>query len=232
MSALAKRILLPVGLISLLAGVAVAASHFTSLDWLVEHDGWLRQQIQEHPVSSFFIGFTVYLLTSLIPGTPGKSIVLGWLYGLLAGVAIVNLAMVLAAVVTFLICRHSLRAAIQDRFGRLLQPVEKRMQQDGAFCLLMLRLAHAPFSLVNYASGAGTDVPLRTFWWTTQLGLLPGNIVVVFAGTRLPTLEELVRAGPAGVLDAPLIAALAGTVAVPWLTRKIYQMTISRRKSV
>ena len=98
------------------------------------------------------------------------------------------------------------------------------MKDDGALYLLTLRLAHAPFSIMNYAAGAGTDVSFRTFWWTTQLGLLPGNIVFVFAGTRLPSLEALVRRGPLSLLDGPMIIALAATVFLPWLARKMIQL--------
>jgi uncharacterized membrane protein YdjX (TVP38/TMEM64 family) len=105
------------------------------------------------------------------------------------------------------------------------------MNDDGAFYLLTLRLAHAPFSIMNYAAGAGTDVPLRTFWWTTQFGLLPGNIVFVFAGTRLPDLEVLVKQGPLLLLDGPLIVALAATVFLPWFARKLIRVFSPPRTS-
>ena len=110
---------------------------------------------------------------------------------------------------------------MQSWFGFYLKPIQKRIDRDGAMYLLTLRLAHAPFSLMNYAVAAGTNVRFSTFWWTTQIGLLPGNVVFVYAGTRLPTLEELVVAGPIGLLDGPMIAALAGTVFLPWLVRKL-----------
>ena len=97
--------------------------------------------------------------------------------------------------------------------------------------LLTLRFAHAPFSLLNYTAGAATDVSLRTFWWTTQLGLLPGNLVFVYAGTRLPTLDELMFSGPLSLLDGPLVAALCGTVFLPWLARKAIQMLPPRSRT-
>ena len=228
---LARRLLLPLCIILLLAGVALIASQYASSEWLVERDASLRRTIRAHPVPSFLIGFVAYLLLSLIPGTAGKSIVLGWFFGLLGGVVIVNGALVLASLVTFVVGRHFLHALVQARLKDRLQPVQKRMQQDGAFYLLTLRLAHAPFSIVNYAAAAGTDVSLGTFWWTTQLGLLPGNIVFVFAGTRLPALEELVRVGPLGVLDGPMVLALLSTVLVPWLIRRLFHIAIPMWRS-
>jgi len=222
--------LLPLLIVLLLTILAILASRYTSLEWFVHNDRWLRATIAGHPFKSGIIAFAMYLLASLVPGTTGKSIILGWLFGLFVGVVIVNTALVLAALVTFLLCRHYLKAAVESRFGFYLRPIQERMARDGAMYLLTLRLAHAPFSFMNYAAGAGTDVPFCTFWWTTQLGLLPGNLFFVYAGTRLPTIEELVRRGPLGLLDGPMIGALACTIFLPWMARKCIRLFTSGRK--
>ncbi|MCP4784483.1 MAG: TVP38/TMEM64 family protein [Fuerstiella sp.] len=230
MRTFAKRLLLPFLIVLFLAIIAVLASRYASLDWFVRNDRWLRSVIRANPVASSFIAFAVYLVVSLVPGTTGKSIVLGWLFGLLAGVIIVNTALVAASLVTFLLCRYYLKAEVQSRFGFYLRPIQRQMKSDGTLYLLTLRLAHAPFSFMNYAAGAGTDVSFYTFWWTTQLGLLPGNLVFVYAGSRLPTIEEAIVRGPLGLLDGPMIAALASTIFLPWLVRKVLQLILSRRK--
>ncbi len=227
----AKRLLIPTVILLLLVCMAITASRYTSVDLLVESDAMLRQTIRSRPIASCAIGFIAYVLVSLIPGTGGKSIVLGWFFGLLAGVVIVNGALVLAAIITFVVVRVCFHELVRNRLGARLKPLRDRMEHDGAFYLITLRMAHAPFTIMNYTVAAGTDVPLRTFWWTTQLGLLPGNIVFVFAGTRLPTLEELIQAGPLGVLDGPMIAALLSTVFVPWMIRKAFHIVIPRQKS-
>ncbi|MBC7965421.1 MAG: TVP38/TMEM64 family protein [Fuerstia sp.] len=227
----ARRLRLPILIIVLMAVVAVLASRHTSLDWFVQNEQWLRAAIKANPVKSHIIVFFAYLIVSLVPGMAGKSIVLGWLFGLISGVLIVNIALVAAAITTFLLCRYYLQSVVQARFGPYLDPIQQRMKDDGAFYLLTLRLAHAPFSIMNYAAGAGTAVPLWTFWWTTQLGLLPGNIVFVFAGTRLPGLDVLVKRGPLSLLDGPLIAALAATVVLPWLARKLIQIMSPTRST-
>lgn len=231
MRTLLKPLLLPGLIILLLALTATLASRYVSVEWLVRHDQWLRDTIRSKPVTCGIAGYVLYLVASLIPGTAGKSIVLGWFFGLVGGVVIVNGALVSASIVTCVVCRYYLRDAVQSRFGSYLQPLQNRVRDDGAMLLLTLRLAHAPFSLMNYAVGAGTDVSIRTFWWTTQIGLLPGNLVFVYAGTRLPTLEELVLRGPLGLLDGPMIAALAGTVFLPWLVRKAMRQLPSAHRT-
>ena len=227
----ARRLRLPILIIILMAIMAILASRYASLDWFVQNERWLRAAIKATQFKSCIIGFFVYLVLSLIPGIAGKSIVLGWLFGLFFGVMIVNSALVAAALTTFLLCRHYLQSVVEARFGPYLLPIQRRMKDDGALYLLTLRLAHAPFSIMNYAAGAGTEVPFRTFWWTTQLGLLPGNIVFVFAGTRLPGLEILVKRGPISLLDGPMIAALIATVFLPWLARKMIQRSSRPRNT-
>jgi uncharacterized membrane protein YdjX (TVP38/TMEM64 family) len=226
----ARRLLIPTAVLLLLVCVGIAASHYTSIEMLVESDATLRQAIRSRPVISCVIGFLAYVLVSLIPGTAGKSIILGWFFGLLAGVVIVNGALVLAAIITFVVVRTSFRELVRSRLGKQLKPFRDRMAHDGAFYLITLRMAHAPFTFMNYTVAAGTDVRLRTFWWTTQLGLLPGNIVFVFAGTRLPTLQELIQSGPLGVLDVPMLLALLSTVFVPWMVRKVFHLVIPKQK--
>lgn len=226
-----RKLLIPFLLLVVLAALGITLSRYASLEWLLQNDRWLRNTITARPFSACMTAFVVYLVLSLIPGTAGKSIILGWLFGLVTGVLIVNLALVSASMVSFLVCRHYLQAEVQSRFGLYLRPIQKRMEADGVLFLLTLRLAHAPFTLMNYAAGAGTAVPLRTFWWTTHLGLLPGNIVFVYAGTRLPTLDELAEKGPLHILDWPMVAALAATVVLPWLAKKLIHRGGTARQS-
>jgi len=231
MRALTRRILAPLILVGLLLAVGIYLSRFASTDWMIRNELWLRESIRDQPIVAWLIGFAAYFALSLVPGTSGKSIVFGWLFGFAAGVVLVNCALTLAAMVTFLAARHYMRSAIQSRFAVLMARLNRRMSRDGAMYLLTMRLAHAPFSLVNYGTGAGTLVPLRTFWWTTQLGLLPGICVVVFAGTRLPTLQELAQHGPWRLIDPVMWAALAATVFVPYIIRRVGQVVRARSES-
>src|SRR5690606_21537352 len=108
-----------------------------------------------------------------------------------------------------------LRDAIRSRYDSFLERVDDNLLKRPALYVLMLRMAHAPYTVVNYTLGA-TRIGVSTFLWTTALGLLPGTMVFVFAGMRLPTLAELVDEGVWGLLDPWLIGALAlSAVLVP-----------------
>lgn len=191
---------------------------------LIEQEDRLRESVERSPVVSFIVGFLIYTAASLVPGTGGKAIVCGWLFGFWSALLLVNGALSVAALITFLIVRYIFYDWVHRRFTAVVRRVDEALQRDGAFYLIMLRLVHAPYTLTNYAAGA-TDVPARTFWWTTQLGLIPGNAAFVLAGSRLPTLEQLAREGVWGLFDLPLWIALTVPALIPlaarWIIRRL-----------
>ena len=215
-----RRLLLGAGFIGVLAVVAVLLREHTSIEALVQRETQLRDAIVAHPVESWLIGFGVYFLASLVPLTGGKSVVFGWLFGFLPAIVMVDGALTLAAIVTFLSCRYLIRDAVEARFAVHVERLNHHLERDGPFYLLFLRMAHAPYTFINYVSGA-LRVPTGTFAWTTLLGLLPGTAVFAFAGSRLPTLRELADQGPMRLLDLWLIAALVLTGLLPVLIRSL-----------
>ena len=94
-----------------LTAIVVAAAalvwfvkNHVSLDSLVLHEERIRAAIALNPWRSFAIGFGVYTTLSLIPGTGGKAIVIGWLYGYWQAMAIVMVGLTAAAMVIFSLC--------------------------------------------------------------------------------------------------------------------------------
>jgi uncharacterized membrane protein YdjX (TVP38/TMEM64 family) len=183
----------------------------------------LRQWVTDFPTQSLVIGFVVFVAASLVPGTVGKSVVYGWLFGFWTALLIVNVGLTLGALIVFLAIRYAFGEAVHRRFRTLIERVDEALLRDGPLYLVGLRLMYAPYTLTNYVAG-GTAVSTRTFWWTTQLGILPGNIVFVLAGTQLPSLRQLVRDGVWSLIDLPLLVALSLCVLIPvslrWCLRK------------
>lgn len=218
-----RRVLIGLAFVAVLGTLAAALHEHASLNVLVRHETMLRANIQAKPIQSWLIGFGIYFVASLIPGTGGKSMIFGWLFGMWSAVLMVDAALTLAALVTFLISRYLIRDLVESRFGSHVHRLNKHLERDGPFYLLQLRMAHTPFSFINYVSGA-LRIPTRTFIWTTQLGILPGTAVFVFAGTRLPTLRELSERGPIELLDPWLIIGLFLTAVLPVLIRNFARM--------
>ncbi len=203
---------------AVLGGLAWYFGRHLTLRELVAHELAWREQIADSPWRSIPIGMAVYAGASLVPGTGGKSVVAGWLFGAIAGLAVVMTGLVSAALISFLAGRYLLRDPVEARLPGTVLMLNQALERDGPFYLLALRMAHAPFTLINYASSA-SRLPLSTFVWTTFVGLLPTSALLAWFGSTLPTLRELARHGVLPALDAPLVAAFVLIALLPVLTR-------------
>ncbi|MCA9133309.1 MAG: VTT domain-containing protein [Planctomycetales bacterium] len=199
-------------------GLGLGIHYIPDWEWIVTHEQQLRQRVALSPLPTWCVGVALYTLLSLIPGTAGKSVIAGWLFGFWAAVAMVEIGLTTAAILTFLLGRYAAGKWGPRRGSLRLRMLGRRFARDGAFYLLLLRLTHAPYTLVNYGAGA-SRVPLATFWWTTHLGILPGTAVFAFVGTRIPTLRLLAEQGVWSLVDIPLALALVATALLPLLVR-------------
>jgi uncharacterized membrane protein YdjX (TVP38/TMEM64 family) len=202
----------------LLATLAWYVHNYVSLEEVADRESRIRDYISLNPWSSFFIGFGIYSALALVPGTGGKAIVYGWLFGFWRAVTIVTVGLTLAAMAIFSLSRYLFRESIERRYPIFLSLMNRHLEKEGAFYLLTLRMAHAPYSIVNPVSGA-SRVRAWTFFWTAVVGLLPANAIWVYVGIRLPSLRELANSGPKALIDLPLVGALVACAALPLLVR-------------
>ncbi len=202
----------------LLTVLAWYISQYVSLKELVYQEDHIRSVIALDPLRSFLVGFGIYTVLSLIPGTGGKAIVYGWLFGFWQAVTIVTVGLTLTAMIIFSLSRYLFQASIEQRYTSFVSLMNKHIEKEGAFYLLILRMAHVPFSIVNPVSGA-SRVRIWTFLWTTVVGMFPINAVWVYVGIRLPSLRELANSGPGALIDLPLIGALVACAILPLLIR-------------
>ena len=71
---------------------------------------------------------------------------------------------------------------------------------DGAFYMFTLRMIPlVPLFVINLVMGL-TPIKARTFWWVSQVGMLPVTIVYAYAGSSVPSLRSLADEGIAAVL--------------------------------
>jgi uncharacterized membrane protein YdjX (TVP38/TMEM64 family) len=221
-----KLALLGFFILALAVALAVFREHLT-LDNLIEHEQQLRLFVANNGFVALVTGFFVYVLISLIPGTAGKSIIYGWLFGFWWALVQVNLGLTIAAAITFLFSRYMFRDAIQAKFGYYLLRLNKALRRDGPYLLLTLRLIHAPYTFINYAMGA-TPMRTRTFWWASQIGMLPGNVLFVLAGTQLPTLKQFEQDGIHSVFTPQVVIAFVTLALFPLVVRYLLRRFFPR----
>ena len=186
---------------------------------------WQRQA-QEAPLlaaSVFFLVYTAVTALSL-PVATVLGLVAGVLFGRVLGTVLVSGASTVGATVAFLISRYLLHDWVQNRYASRLRAINEGIEREGAFYLFLLRLTPVvPFFLINLGMGL-TPMRARTFAATSWLGMLPGTILYVNAGTALATIES-----PRDVLSPIMVVSLAVLGLVPLVLRKLMQWCIGLR---
>ena len=137
-------------------------------------------------------GLIYVLATSLsLPGAAILTLAGGALFGLWTGILTVSFASTIGATLACAVSRFILRDWVQTKFGEKIKAVNDGIEKEGAFYLFTLRLVPIfPFWLINLVMGL-TKMPLRKFFWVSQVGMLPGTIVYVNAGRELAKIESL-----------------------------------------
>ncbi|MDH3592213.1 MAG: VTT domain-containing protein [Planctomycetota bacterium] len=214
-----KKKLLTLVIVVALIGVGwYLVQRYFGLETIAAQEARLRAVLTERPVAAFLIGLLVYVGLSFIPPTAGKSLIFGWLFGVWQGVLLINVGLTIAAIGMFLISRYLLRDGLRSRFTGYVARLDRVMESDGSHYLFALRMMHAPYTILNYAMGA-TTLKTRSFWWATQVGMLPGNILFAYAGARLPTLTEAADKGVTSIASPQLLLALVALGLFPLLVR-------------
>jgi pyruvate/2-oxoglutarate dehydrogenase complex dihydrolipoamide dehydrogenase (E3) component/uncharacterized membrane protein YdjX (TVP38/TMEM64 family) len=199
---------------------------YLNLDALKSQQAALDAQVTAQPWVAGGVFFIIYVLVTALslPGAALMTLVGGALFGLAGGTVLASFASTLGATLAMLLSRYLLRDWVQSRFRQRLTKIDQGIEREGASYLFALRLVPVfPFFLINLAMGL-TRLPVRTFWWVSQLGMLPGTLVYVNAGRELGQLESL-----GGILSPGLIGAFVLLGLLPFLSRKTLDWVKARK---
>ncbi len=202
------RVALLVVVVSLIA-VFVRYREALSFDSLIARQAALQRAVVEQPALVFGSAFVLYVVVTglSLPGAAVLSLAYGWLFGFWRGVVLVSFASTAGATIAFLMSRFLFRDAIQARFGNRLHAFNEALAREGAFYLFTLRLIpQVPFFIVNLLMGL-TPIRATTFWWVSQLGMLPGTCVYIYAGSSVSSLETLRDKGVSALMTWQLLLA-------------------------
>ena len=168
-------------------------------------------------------GLLYVLVTGLsLPGAGPLSLVAGAVFGLWYGVLIVSFASTIGATIAMLISRTLLQEWVQKRFAGPLKRVNEGVQKDGALYLFTLRLIPPiPFFIINLVFGL-TRIPAKTFYWVSQVGMLPATILYVNAGHSLGTVESLTFFE---IFSPQILLSFAALIAFPFVVKAIIKRT-------
>lgn len=161
-----------------------------------------------------FVAIYILMAALSLPGAAILTIAGGTIFGLALGTIAVSFASSIGATLAFLAARFLFRNSVRRRFKERLERIDEGVEKDGGFYLFSLRLVPIfPFFVINLVAGL-TPLKPWTFYWVSQLGMLPGTIAYVNAGTQL---GQVSSAGD--ILSPSLIGAFVILSILPFLAR-------------
>ncbi|MBI5848906.1 MAG: TVP38/TMEM64 family protein [Nitrospirae bacterium] len=181
----------------------------------------------DHGVAVIAAYMAMYIsVTALsLPGATVMSLAGGAIFGLWRGTVIISFASSIGATLACFGSRYILRDWVQKKFGDRLSVIDRGIAEEGAFYLFTLRLIPVfPFFMINLLMGL-TKIPLRTFYWVSQLGMLAGTIVYVNAGQELGKIDSL-----SGILSPGLIISFTLLGLFPVCTKKLFDWYRKKRQ--
>ena len=221
-----KIAVIAVIVVAIVAFVWLDLGRFLDLEHLKSRQADIDAFYREHPLMVLGAYFVAYVaVTGLsLPGAAIMTLAGGAVFGLLWGTVVVSFASTLGATVAFIVSRYILRDGIQRRYGDRLKTINAGVERDGGFYLFTMRLVPAfPFFIINLVMGL-TPMRTITFALVSQLGMLPGTIVYVNAGTQLGRIDSL-----QGILSPALIGSFVLLGVFPLVAKWIVGAVKARR---
>lgn len=184
---------------------------YLSLNSLKENSERLQELYHLNQLTFLLSYFALYVVTIAlsIPGATILTLAGGALLGLGTGFVIVSFASTIGATLAFLVSRFLFQDWVEQKFGNRLKSFHEGLKKEGPFYLFSLRLIPIfPFFVINLVMGL-TPIKTWTFYWVSQVGMLPGTLVYVNAGTQLAQIDSLSEvASPSLLISFALIGIL------------------------
>ncbi len=227
------KILLNRKIIVLLLLIAAAVAiklleldRFLTLEQLKQSREQLAQFYMEQPLTMIGAYMAIYITATALslPGAVILTLTGGALFGLALGTLLISFASTIGATLACAVSRFLLRDWVQQKFGDRLTPINRGMEDEGGFYLFSLRLVPIfPFFIINLAMGL-TRIRLTTYYWVSQLGMLPATVVYTNAGRELGRLDSL-----AGILSPSLLLSFVILGLFPLTVKKVLAFFRQRR---
>lgn len=208
-------------LLVLAAALTFVVLRYPVAEWLLGFAGWARA----HPFKSMALYLIAYVVVTVLMA-PGwiLTVAAGYLYGWLAGTALVSISSLIGAVAAFQVGRtlaHDWVAEKARGFPKF-EALNRAIRSKGFTVVFLTRVSIVfPYNLLNYLYGL-TRVHLGEYALATWLGMLPVIALYVFAGATAEDIVAVARGdvdtGLAGMLLS-LVALVAVLTVVVIITR-------------
>jgi uncharacterized membrane protein YdjX (TVP38/TMEM64 family) len=192
----------PLRLLTILAALALVGvtafllNRYISPEAILSRYDRIRFEVDNHPIRATVVYMAAYagVVSLSLPGSAMMTVLGGLLFGWLWGGLAAMGAATGGAIIIFSIARTTLGVWLARVAGPGLAKAADGIRQDAANYMLFMRLVPLfPFFLVNLAP-ALVGVKLRTFAWTTALGIIPATTTLAIVGAGLDSVVRRQKA--------------------------------------
>tara|TARA_S200000501_G_C20782896_1_gene725870 strand:- start:433 stop:1146 length:714 start_codon:yes stop_codon:yes gene_type:complete len=184
---------------------------FPPSDVFFEYRKIFDSEISKEPIKYGIAAFILYLISCVLclPILTFLVIGNGFFFGMSWGALISSFGATLGALITFVISRHLFQDHLARKLENTFDRVNKEFCKYGVLYILSLRLIPViPYQLINILFGL-TKVSPVTFCWSSQLGMLPIQLILVNAGVQMSELNKLDEIfSPKAVISLILLASI------------------------
>ncbi len=225
-----KKLLILFGVLALIVTFKVLnLGQYLNITYLKESQTTFSNYYHEHQLLTIAVYMLIYITATALslPGAAILTLAGGALFGLVTGTIVISFASTIGATLACIVSRYLLQDWVQKKFGDKLAKINKGMEEEGAFYLFTLRLVPIfPFFIINLVMGL-SKIPIKTFYWISQIGMLPATVVYVNAGRELGKIDSL-----SGILSPGLLFSFVLLGIFPLAAKKIISRVRTRRSAL
>jgi len=171
---------------------ALGVNELISWEVFKAHRESIKEFIAEHSIYSALIFMVIYavLVALSVPIGFLLSMIGGFLFPQPLSILYVLIGATTGASILFLSAKTALKDFFQKKVSKFFASMKEGFRKNSVTYLLLLRvLPLFPFWLVNIAP-AFFNISLRTYIWTTFVGIIPGVFVFTQAGRGIDMIFE------------------------------------------
>lgn len=191
---------------------ATGLHHYFNFDTLQIYHQDLQNFVMDHLILALSIYAILYIAVVglSLPVATFMTLLGGFLFGQLLGTLMVVMSATLGASLLFLAMRDASESYIKEKARPWLKKMQKGFQENALSYLMTLRLIPLfPFVVVNLVA-AFLQIPLRTFFWGTLIGIIPGSFVYVSIGNGLKDVIQEPHFSPKIILEPHIFIGFMG----------------------
>jgi len=211
-----KKLIIALLVLIILIVLRVIFNDLLSFNMLQENKEQLINFVDENYLFAVigFILIYIIVIGLSIPGATVLTITGGFLFGSFLGTVYTNIGATAGAIIVFLLARYLIGDWVQKKWKKQLTKINQDIAKNGFSYLLTLRFIPLfPFFLINLAAGI-SKVNLRTFAWTTSIGIIPGSFVYAFAGNQISLITSVESILSPGIILALIMLGLLAAIPV------------------